>query len=1708
MSDIEDILTTESPVRRGWLTEDLAQDEILAFEARFGPAHTRLACHAAFPLFLTPKLVNLIRINFLEDQVPWIAEVDLLLSSLCRQLDEDLFVVDPGIREVLLADLLNWYGPDEGINRLNGLANFLLAYLERYTTPSSRSDVLRAHRWIIWSLLNPARVVEDMTALLRARPTAGAGPAAPPIADQILITTMIEVVQDPLKARLPLESYRDLIETAQMPAQYWYRGPAVLDELRFVSEAGEVAFSPRINPLLAEVIHTIRPVDRTRLAEPPPEPEHSPAPVLWPDSPPTIPADARDLELLQQSLTAGHPILVVGNQRVRIYDVGFSAGYFHAYDHFQTNGAAYPEREIQVFLPRNYESERNRYPVVYMHDGTTAFFKGGLANQTWDVANTLGNFYREHAAPKFIVVAIYPVDRNREYTHAAWSGSAWGGLSSYCSCIADWIKPFIDEHYRTLPERENTMILGSSHGGLAAFYIANQRPDKFGFCSALSPSFWVGVDHGEGFPVVMPDHNASLKRSQLIAMCHETLADVKRRPIIYLDWGLVRTGGPHNEFIEERATARAREMVQILQTDYGYRIGQDLLVYEDPQGEHNEESWGKHVPRILQYFIRQRRCAEPKGPDDHEPKIPPKPRCFGREQEVEALVRTILLEPQPRPAIVLGAPGIGKSTVCMVALHNEGVKTRYEGRRFFVQCEGLRSLGALISAIAKALNISVAPDLETEEYIGAIERSVFAKLRQSPAVLVLDNAGTSYDADEVHVQKCFANLSQIPGLALIVSMRGRIPPSGTVWGQIVHLEPLELEHAQEAFLAVAGERFRKDAYLETVLSAMGRVPLYLELFAHQAQAYNSLQHVFDLWKREKIQLPDLDGFDLRLMSSLNDVRGIPTKGKDLIIVAEVNNVLHFRIFDGDGKVVVDTDEQRLTEQARQIKDLRKQLESLWPPHKLTGSDKGRVVTAVTSIVGHTHLDAFVGHTHLDALIEVSITSPRITDYARRLLYLLAVLPDGIAHSGLEVLLPDCGIQAERTLLEVGLAYGDRNRVRMHEPVRHIVAGRHRPQADDLDRAIKYFVTLAAEFESKYSSAGGKEAVERITAESSNLEEMLLLGLQQPDPMPAVDAAQSVAGVTLFSGGGTSRVLEEAYEVAKRLGHELSRADCSRRLGDIAKRRGDYTTAQKRFEEALELYTRLQQKKRMTWCIQSLGEVYLLRSDHEHARDLFLETRKIYKELGDLRGEAATIKDLGDTARERGEYDLARNYYEEALSLYTQEEYVLGRANCIQGLADIELRMGNQGNARARYADAERLYEEIADLLGQANCLKGQGDAARDSKALDAAERLKDLDAAKRFYDKAESYYQRLQSPICLANLYEARGELAAAHGTLDAREMYNEAVRQYRRAGHPRGEAFCIKSLAQYCLKIGDLPEAEMQFIRACDLFQKLEIPDQQGACIKQLGDVALRRGDKATAKQKYLEALPKFKQTTPPDKFGLAYCFSSLGDLERESEPPQYAVARDYYREASRLFRETHRLNDEARTLCHLGEIELEQGEVALAKEHLGAALSLYQNMKDQEGIDRVQSFLAIKVFLCYSSKDDRLRRDLETFLASLKREKKITIWYDRIIPPGKEWEGEIDGHLESARIILLLVSPHFLESDYIYDREMKRALERHNAGEACVIPIILRPCDWEGAPFGKLQALPRDGRPIVNWPRRDEAFRDVATGIRNVVEELAQNP
>ena len=146
------------------------------------------------------------------------------------------------------------------------------------------------------------------------------------------------------------------------------------------------------------------------------------------------------------------------------------------------------------------------------------------------------------------------------------------------------------------------------------------------------------------------------------------------------------------------------------------------------------------------------------------------------------------------------------------------------------------------------------------------------------------------------------------------------------------------------------------------------------------------------------------------------------------------------------------------------------------------------------------------------------------------------------------------------------------------------------------------------------------------------------------------------------------------------------------------------------------------------------------------------------------------------------------------------------------------------------------------------------------------------------------------------------------------------------------------------------------------------------------------------------------------------------------------------------------------------------------------------------------------VRVVFSYSHKDEELRDQLETHLKLLQRQGVISTWNDRKIIGGENWAGVIDDNFKRADLILLLVSADFIASDYCYEIEMKTALEREEKGEAKVVPVILQPCQWQKAPFGKLQALPKDGKPVAKWGNRAEALTKVADGIEKVVAELRQ--
>ena len=158
----------------------------------------------------------------------------------------------------------------------------------------------------------------------------------------------------------------------------------------------------------------------------------------------------------------------------------------------------------------------------------------------------------------------------------------------------------------------------------------------------------------------------------------------------------------------------------------------------------------------------------------------------------------------------------------------------------------------------------------------------------------------------------------------------------------------------------------------------------------------------------------------------------------------------------------------------------------------------------------------------------------------------------------------------------------------------------------------------------------------------------------------------------------------------------------------------------------------------------------------------------------------------------------------------------------------------------------------------------------------------------------------------------------------------------------------------------------------------------------------------------------------------------------------------------------------------------------------------------RQERDSDEAKQEARVRAFISYSHNDEVLRVALGKHLTSLRREGIIDVWHDRMIAPGIDWAKEIDMNLDSASLVLLLVSSDFIDSDYCIGKEMRRALERHLAKKARVIPVILRPAEWQRMPFSSFQALPKDGKPVTTWANQDEAFLDVVRGVRQAVSDF----
>jgi predicted ATPase len=253
VDSFEEIALDQSIVRKQWLPLDVAVQEVLAFEKFFGTGHFLLACHAALPSVLTPELLHSIRLNFLDQQkphIPWIAEMDFLLSPLCRPLEQDLFEVEPMVREALLFKLEDRYGWQQ----LQNVANFLLQYIHKKYAKNQIAAVTQLHEWIAQAYLQPDKIVQELIHLLNESVDAQSSNYQT-LPKKLRIARSMELLAKPLRHTTLQEEYAGLIHSARVLAYTLYGNkelfPTTIRSTKSANEGNSILFPQAVQEWLS-----------------------------------------------------------------------------------------------------------------------------------------------------------------------------------------------------------------------------------------------------------------------------------------------------------------------------------------------------------------------------------------------------------------------------------------------------------------------------------------------------------------------------------------------------------------------------------------------------------------------------------------------------------------------------------------------------------------------------------------------------------------------------------------------------------------------------------------------------------------------------------------------------------------------------------------------------------------------------------------------------------------------------------------------------------------------------------------------------------------------------------------------------------------------------------------------------------------------------------------------------------------------------------------------------------------------------------------------------------------------------------------------------------------------------------------------------------------------------------------------------------------
>ncbi|WP_437914827.1 tetratricopeptide repeat protein [Sorangium sp. So ce302] len=523
-----------------------------------------------------------------------------------------------------------------------------------------------------------------------------------------------------------------------------------------------------------------------------------------------------------------------------------------------------------------------------------------------------------------------------------------------------------------------------------------------------------------------------------------------------------------------------------------------------------------------------------------------------------------------------------------------------------------------------------------------------------------------------------------------------------------------------------------------------------------------------------------------------------------------------------------------------------------------------------------------------ASLELSLTSRRMSEEARRLATLLGVLPDGVAQRDLVALLPAGGAGAARVLAQLALAHFEGGRLRVLAPVREHLRLAYPPAEEDIARAMAHYRALAEVLGPEPGGRGGERATVRLAAETANLQAMILRGLSGSEVHPWIKAARALTNFARVTGHMSSSVLDKALALARAAGDTRAVADCCWSIGLIAHARSEDQRALEMYHEALPLYRHMGDVLGEGNCLEAMGSIAQGLWRHEDARALFTQALERFLRIGNVVGEIYCIQRMAEIALVRSEHSTAVGLYERARALCEQHQEVLGEANCLYGLGQLALKQSQSKRARGLYIRALPLYVLVGDVQGHANCTTALGHIALQTSQIKKARTLfeqalslhrqvgsqkGEADSllgmgivaltrsqpkrASKLFEQALSLYQHRGSPLdqagCLRGLAVA-AEVRSQHDK--AQILCERAISLYRQAGDEWAEADCVYLLGCIVMAGSRSEQAVEFFERALVMFVRAGNATAEAECRMKLGETALRGGRRREARRFFKEAL------------------------------------------------------------------------------------------------------------------------------------------------------------------------------------------------------------------------------------------------------------